>query len=153
METIEQRVNGAGGVGEEGALKEPPDYEFAGIFEGDMRFLSCTRCGALVAADAANITRHSESHRASTEHAAPAVEVENVELVSGDDLAQLLRDAVKAEMREHGITQVKLSEMADVSQKHLSQMFTGNAVGSLELWSKLAEVMDRRWAVSLTEPE
>jgi DNA-binding XRE family transcriptional regulator len=126
---------------------EPSDYEYAGIFDGDMRFLSCTRCGGLIAADAANIKRHNEMHRSEQFQMAPPETPEN--FVEGDDLAQLLRDAVKTEMRERGITQVQLSKMAGVSQKHLSQMFTGNAYGSLELWSKIAEVMDRRWAVSL----
>lgn len=127
---------------------EPSDYEYAGIFEGDMRFLSCTRCGVLIAADAANIKRHNETHRHELTQALSQTEVHE-HFVEGDDLAQLLRDAVKAEMRERGISQVQLSKMAGVSQKHLSQMFTGNAFGSLELWSKIALVMDRRWAVSL----
>lgn len=131
--------------------KEPPDYEYAGIFDGDMRFLSCTHCGALVAADAANITRHSDTHRHEQVLRQPPSRDED--LHAGDDLAQLLRDSVKSVMHDQGVTQVKLSEMAGVSQKHLSQMFTGNAVGSLELWSKIASVMDRRWAVSLVDDE
>lgn len=136
---------------------EPPDFEYAGVFDGDMRFLSCTRCGALVAADASNITRHNEMHRQASQ---PQTVVQNITApppednsLSGDDLAELLRDTVKAEMRSLGITQVRLSEMAGVSQKHLSQMFTGNAVGSLELWSKIALVMKRKWAVSLAETD
>lgn len=129
--------------------KEPPDYEYAGIFDGDMRFLSCTHCGALVAADAANITRHSDTHRHEAARQQPNTPEED--LLAGDDLAQLLRDSVKSVMHDRGITQVKLSELAGVSQKHLSQMFTGNAVGSLELWSKIASVMERRWAVSLVD--
>lgn len=149
MKTVEQAVNGT--VDEEPTPREPGDFEFAGIFDGDMRFLSCTRCGALVAADAANITRHNESHRESQPIQRQVAKEEPVDLVSGDDLAQLLRDAVRTEMREHGMTQVKLAEQAGVSQKHLSQMFTGNAVGSLELWSKLADVMGCRWAVSLAK--
>ena len=145
-------TGGAVMVEDDGPHQDPGDYEYAGIFDGDMRFLSCTRCGVLVAADAANITRHTESHK-QEDLAARRVDVvhHDIDLMAGDDLAQLLRDAVKTEMRTQGVTQVKLSELAGVSQKHLSQMFTGNAVGSLELWSKIASCMNRRWAVSLTD--
>ena len=159
MSTVEHKPGPWGGNSSEDAYdpteevplpSEPPEYEYAGVFDGDMRFLSCTRCGALVAAEAANITRHTETHRA--EHQPPALQpAPDEDLLAGEDLAQLLRDSVKAVMHDRGITQVKLSQMAGVSQKHLSQMFTGNAVGSLELWSKIAHVMDRRWAVSLLD--
>jgi DNA-binding XRE family transcriptional regulator len=131
--------------------KEPPDYEYAGIFDGDIRFLSCTHCGALVAADATSITRHSETHRHAPSRA-PQPDPDE-DLLAGDDLAQLLRDSVKSVLHDRGITQVSLAKMAGVSQKHLSQMFTGNAVGSLELWSKIASVLDRRWAVSLQDDD
>jgi ribosome-binding protein aMBF1 (putative translation factor) len=149
MSTMEVSLGDNGHVSVEEATPvpvEPPDYEYAGIFDGDMRFLSCTHCGALVAADAANITRHNDTHRHQT-----VIREPDDDLLTGEDLAQLLRDRVKAEMHDRGVTQVQLSKMAGVSQKHLSQMFTGNAVGSLELWSKIASVMNRRWAVSLVD--
>lgn len=146
---------GATSSGDGSEPTEPADYEFAGVFDGDMRFLSCTRCGALVAVDGISISRHNDSHahqdqqRAEEPQPRPAAAPANARTHEGADLAQLLRDALKEEIRLRGITQVKLADMAEVSQKHLSQILTANAVGSMELWSKMAEVIDRRWSVSL----
>lgn len=139
----------------EPAPPEPADYELSGMFDGDMRFLSCTRCGALVAADKDNITRHDEMH---VQHAetgspklAPMIQPGLERVHEGDDIAQLLRDVVLEEIHLRGIKQMELAKMVNVSQKHLSQMFTGAAVGSLELWSKIAKSLDRKWSVTLTE--
>lgn len=146
-----------GSVTEEPAAEErtaPSDYEYSTVLDGEMRFLSCTHCGALVAADAASITRHTESHRrARPEPQAVENGTPTPERHAGSDLAELIRGAARATMQDQGVSQVELAKRVGASQKHLSQMFTGAAVGSLELWSKIATALDRRWSVSLVEDE
>lgn len=138
-----------------------PDYRpFGGVFgEGsNFSFLNCTRCGALIPADRANISRHDDSHakmmvaETTAETTSPAADSGDRRF-EGSELAELVRESMKHAARNRGLRQVELARRADVSQKHLSQMFTGNAIGSMEAWSKLAAVMDCHWSVAVVDDD
>ena len=55
-------------------------------------------------------------------------------------LAVRVRDGQRA----GGWTQVELAEAVGVSQTHLSEILNGWRTGSIEVWDRLVEVVDRR---------
>ena len=64
-------------------------------------------------------------------------------------LAQQLADQVDDEMVRQGMTQAELARLAGFSQKHVSQMLTGKATGTVEAWDRLAEALGTDWVVGL----
>lgn len=65
-----------------------------------------------------------------------------------DSLHSALADAINLRRREVGLSQRQLCDLAGISEKHLSQMFTGHADGSLDMWDRLARVMGCQWVLT-----
>lgn len=63
-----------------------------------------------------------------------------------------LARCVSHELVRAGMTQKALAIRCDLSEKHVSQVLTGQAEGSFETWQKFAQALSRRWDVSLLVP-
>lgn len=60
-------------------------------------------------------------------------------------LAQQLADRITEELDEQGETQTELAYLSGYSPKHISQMLTGKATGTLEAWDQLAFALGMEW--------
>ena len=66
------------------------------------------------------------------------------------DLQQQLADAIRFALQKDGRTQRDLAKAAGISEKHLSQMLTGGAEGSFEVWQRLVYELGRNVFVRTT---
>lgn len=64
-----------------------------------------------------------------------------VKTVEVTDLEFFLINKVRVVMKEKNISQVKLSKLAGLSEKHISQMLQGYA-GSIKAWDTILDVLD-----------
>lgn len=64
-------------------------------------------------------------------------------------LQRQLVDAVLRALDEDEWTQVVLAGRAGVTAKHLNALLMGRAQGTLEMWERLADALDRDWDVLL----
>lgn len=55
------------------------------------------------------------------------------------------RAAVRAALKDVGLTQVQVARDLGISEKHLSQMLTGKADGSLRLWVEMVGLLGMTW--------
>lgn len=67
-------------------------------------------------------------------------------------LHQWLLGHLTVAMKERGVTQVEMAREAGISQKHLSRILTGKAIGSLELWDFLLLCVGVRHKVLSVSP-
>lgn len=66
--------------------------------------------------------------------------------MSRHTLAQQLADAIATALDEQRTTQAELAYLSGYSEKHISQMLTGKAMGTLEAWDALAFALNLEWA-------
>lgn len=68
-------------------------------------------------------------------------------VIARNPLHRWLIDTVRDGLDEMKISQTKLAEMADLSQKHVSQVLIGHTVASVETWDYLLLITGRRCAI------
>lgn len=64
--------------------------------------------------------------------------------MTGDPWA-VQRALVRAALRNQGRAHIMAARDLGISEKHLSQMLTGRADGSLRLWVALADLLGMEW--------
>lgn len=65
----------------------------------------------------------------------------------------LQRAAIKQALTEQQISQAWLADYLGVSSKHLSQLLTGGANGSLLIWVEMATALGCTWTLQKSVPE
>lgn len=94
-------------------------------------FLGCRACGAVL--------------MFSDSHVCGSVDAGN------PDIGLLIRNVVNQEMRHQGLTQTKLAQTINCSQKHLSQLLNGKSFGSITIWNDIVAALNVGWVLSLSK--
>jgi transcriptional regulator with XRE-family HTH domain len=74
--------------------------------------------------------------------------------VPGVNLQHLCADLVRGGLSRKHFSQQDLARTVGVSEKHLSEMLSGKAAGSMELWQRLLDALDgAQWRLSSVNPQ
>lgn len=69
------------------------------------------------------------------------------------DLANLMREVIRDEMYRQGLTQIGLAKKVGFSQKHINQILTGKATGSIQMWNDIADALGVNWRLSVVSDD
>lgn len=63
------------------------------------------------------------------------------------------RGLIRQVLKDEAVSQAWLADYLGVSEKHLSQMLTGKANGSVYLWVEMATALGYSWTLTKSVPE